>query len=445
MSGGGASLQAMIQLTEALSASGDDMAISDLATRLGLPRSTLYAVVRTMLDEGLLDASGRGRVRLSRAWLDFPVDPSGMAADRTVADSRHPEPVPKLAPVARSFLWNPVLTGVVDCHRFRRAAPYRIGFSNGSRSNHWRLALIDAVLRTANDHSDVASVVVRNADDDDQQQARDLQELVDNKVDILLVSPVSRQHLSATMAAIAGRGMPIVVVDRAIDDEQAYVTHIFSADASIGRIPALWLVERLRGTGGVVLLGGMQGTTPVEQRMSAALEVFDIHPAIDVLDIAYTGWTRHGGRQAMASAIERFGDRITGVWCDSGQQGVGSLDAFIDAGLSGRIPPHTGGDLNAMYKRSLELGVPVAALDYPPAMGSRAVEACVDILSGGRVLRQIEMPCSVVVSRGAETPSVHADIYVDDHVRWDQPDTFIMGQLPAAGGHQRAPPPMAML
>jgi ABC-type sugar transport system substrate-binding protein len=425
--GGGASHQAMMKVTSALAAKQGEMAIADLVGTLSIPRSTLYSVIRAMIGENLLENIARGRVRLSRLWLDMALRREDAGRDASVAN---PEVAVGLSlpPVSRSFLWNPVLTGVSDCSRFRKPKPYKIGFSNGSRSNHWRQALVDEVERRAMARTEICDLVVLHADDDVDTQRNHLKTLGRADLDIVLVSPVDRFGVTRAIKLLSQAGTPVVMVDRMIDDDQAYITHVFSADASIGRIPAQWLVERLNGQGGILMLAGMEGTTPVEQRSRAALEVFETHSGIDVLDLAYTGWTREGGRTATAAAIERYGDRIAGVWCDSGQQGVGSLDAFIAAGRSGRIPYHTGGDINAMYQDALRLSVPMAAIDYPPSMGSRAVDICIDILSGERVLRRVEIDASVIVTRGFESPSVRADIYVEDHVRWDRPRTYIMGQ-----------------
>jgi len=380
-----------------------------------------------MIDEKLLENSGRGRVRLSRLWLDMALRREG--AGRHVPATRLDlADLGSLPAVSRSFLWNPVLTGVCDCTRYQKPKPYRIGFSNGSRSNHWRQALVDAVERRAGARNEINDLAVLHADDDIDAQHNHLKTFAKANFDIILVSPVDRTGVTRAIKTLMQAGTPVVMVDRMIDDDQAYITHVFSADASIGRIPAQWLVERLNGRGGILMLAGMEGTTPVEQRSRAALEVFETHNGIDVLDLAYTGWTREGGRSATEAAIETHGDRIAGVWCDSGQQGVGSLDAFVAAGRSGRIPFHTGGDINAMYQDALRLGVPMAAIDYPPAMGSRAVDVCIDILSGKRVLRRVEINSSVIVTRGYESASVQADIFVEDHVRWDRPRTYIMGQ-----------------
>jgi ribose transport system substrate-binding protein len=135
---------------------------------------------------------------------------------------------------------------------------------------------------------------------------------------------------------------------------------------------------------------------------------------------------RRNSAEIIAAKLAERRDTIDGVWCDSGLQGVGSLRAYVEAGRSGAIPPHTGGDLNLAYKLAIRHGVSQAAVDYPPAMGLRAVEALLDVLRGRPVPRRIDVPTEIVVTRGHATRSVRPDLWSDEHVRWDLPDDLIL-------------------
>ena len=175
------------------------------------------------------------------------------------------------------------------------------------------------------------------------------------------------------------------------------------------------------------MLGGLAGASPAENRIKAAREVFDQYPGISVLDLQYTSWSPANGKKIMAALIQKFGDEIDGVWADSGLQGSGSIEAFIAAGYEdGNIPPHTGGDFNAMYQLSVRHGVALCAIDYPPAMGAVSFELLFDVLAGKGIPRRIEVNQQIVVSRGHETPSVRADVYADEYALMDMPPTVIM-------------------
>jgi ABC-type sugar transport system substrate-binding protein len=152
--------------------------------------------------------------------------------------------------------------------------------------------------------------------------------------------------------------------------------------------------------------------------LDGAKAVFARYPGLRVADVCWTGWQEELGREIIAAKLADGRETIDGVWCDSGLQAVGSLRAYLAAGRSGAIPPHTGGDLNLAYKLAIRHGVPQAAVDYPPAMGLRAVEALLDVLRGRPVPRRIDVPTEIVVTPGQATRSVRPDVWSDEHVRW---------------------------
>ena len=73
------------------------------------------------------------------------------------------------------------------------------------------------------------------------------------------------------------------------------------------------------------------------------------------------------------------------------------MQAFSDAHYrAGEIPPHTGGDLNLAYKLAIRHRVPLAAMDYPPAMGAVAVETLHATLRGDWVPRSVQVASEVI-------------------------------------------------
>ncbi len=171
------------------------------------------------------------------------------------------------------------------------------------------------------------------------------------------------------------------------------------------------------------------GASPAEMRLQAAKEVFAQFPGIEIIDTQYTGWSPANGKQIMSAIIQRVGaENISGVWADSGLQGSGSVEAFMNAGTTGKaIPPHTGGDLNRMYKLAMEQGFPFCGIDYTPSIGIAAVDLAFQVLKGAAVPKRLDVNFQVVVSDGDETASIKSDVPLKDYVAMDKPDDFIMG------------------
>ncbi|MEM1130381.1 MAG: substrate-binding domain-containing protein [Pseudomonadota bacterium] len=330
--------------------------------------------------------------------------------------------------VPRTFLWNPGSTAIVDASEYQKDGPYVVGFSNASISNPWRVAMLHGIEAAAERHADkLERFIITDANDDPSKQGADIQDLIAQGVDILLISPATAEALDPVVRRAKRSGIPVVLVDRSVPTRENFITFVTASDQALGRISAQWLVEKLDFEGKVVMLGGLAGASPAENRIKAALEVFDQYPGIEVLETQYTSWSPANGKTIMSALIQKYGDEIAGVWADSGLQGSGSIEAFLAAGYEdGTIPPHTGGDFNAMYQLSVNHDVPMVGVDYPPAMGAKAFEVLFDVLEGKGIPDRIEVNQQVVVSEGHETPSVQADVFVGDYALMDKPGSVIM-------------------
>jgi len=403
---------------------------SDLATDLDIPRSSTYQIIRTLLVDGYLEKVGRGRVRLGHKFVDLLIasrHQQGATRRQLAWSARRAAHVPNLhTPAARrDFLWNPHLTEMADCTRFRQPPPYRIGFSNASTSNPWRRAMLRGMLDHAQKHSShISQFIVRDAQDDPCKQAADIEALLHDEVDLLLVSCSQAQPMNAVLARVAGAGVPVVAVDRRPSHEN-FLIYVSASDITLGRVTAQWMAERLHGQGTIFMLAGVQGSSPAERRLAAAMEVFSQYPSLNVAAVRYTDWREEIGR-AVTTDLIRENDFPDGVWCDSGLQGAGAMQAFLDLGLDApQIPPHTGGDVNHAFQLALRHRIPLAAVEYPAWMGTRALQAGLDVLAGKTMPRQIEVHSQVVISRGEETTSVHADVFAEDYVRWECAMDFV--------------------
>ena len=401
---------------------------AEAARRLRAARSSLNRIARILAREGLLDLSVRGSIALGAAAASL-----GAHRDEMLRSEDERRLAPRRKELARAPGSSYALLRIADCAemtdtaRFRRTPKFRLGFSNASIDNAWRTALVHSVEYGAVRYESlIKSFSVRHAWLDTERQRRDIQALLASGVDGLILSAHESGALVEALSEAERRGVPTVVVDRGRADILPHVSFVTCDDRMIGEITARWLAERLRGRGSLLLLPGLELAEPSHQRLEGAKAVFARHPGLRILDVCWTGWRHERGREIVAAKLARGGEPIDGVWCDSGLQAVGSLQAYLEAGLAGAIPPHTGGDLNLAYKLAIRHGIAQAAVDYPPAMGLRSVEALLGVLRGRSVPRRVEVPTEIVVTRGDATRSVRPDLWSDEHVRWDLPDDLIL-------------------
>lgn len=418
-------IDAAIALLRVLAESGGELTCRVAAQRTGLSRSSLHRIATKLSTHSIIRRS-RGCIHVGDAARAF------IAADcaRLRSDCQMRAVRAHAAGIRAMEIQNDIDSPLALTRPVRTSRPatrFYIGFANASLDNPWRVALVHSVEHAASSFADViARFDVRDAENNAQQQAADIEELVSKGVDGLIVSAIESPDVSSAVTAARRAGVEVVMVDRRLPQAEP-TSFVTTSDAAIGLKTAQWLVSVLDGKGSLLLLPGARAAEPAQIRLSAAQQVFARYPQIKIVGVDWTGWQRRGGYNATTRALAEANGDISGVWCDSGLQGVGSMEAFLAAGFAtGAIPPHTGGDLNLAYKLAIRHQVKLGAMDYPPAMGFRAVEVLIAAMRGSYVPKRLTIATDLVLTRNAAVADMTPQAWAEDHVRWDLPDELVL-------------------
>ncbi|MCV6546934.1 MAG: substrate-binding domain-containing protein [Cohaesibacter sp.] len=405
--------------------------ISDIVKKAQLGRSTGFELIRALKERGYLEETPRKTLQLGKSARSL-----GLCQIESHSSKFH-FGVPRMHDdqVTTSLDLAPELFQRAQPIKKAPPGPWRLGFANASSSNPWRAALLNSVYHSIKVHSsEVSEILYSDAQDDPVVQLSQIDELIDTGIDALLISaaPDKQGLLTDRLQDLTRQGLPVIAVDRRPSDKDCFTTFVTASDELLGRFSALWLAEHLKGKGRVWLLSGIQNASPTQRRLKAAKKVLRYFPDIVLEAHRYTDWTANGGYEASRNLLKVYRSAPHGVWCDSGLQGVGSIRAFMDA--KEIIPPHTGGDINGMFRLALKQKISFCAFDFPAAMGSKAIDVAVSLLEGHSLPRRIEVPVAAILPRGAETRSIKADVIAEKYVRWDLADDVILSQGVALRG-----------
>src|SRR5688572_14983178 len=104
---------------------------------------------------------------------------------------------------------------VPACSLEEKPKEYVIGFSQCVESDAWRKTMLDEMKREMSFHANLR-LLYRQADGNSQKQIEQVRELLNENIDLLIISPNEAQPLTSVVEYAYHKGTPVIVVDRKI-------------------------------------------------------------------------------------------------------------------------------------------------------------------------------------------------------------------------------------
>lgn len=164
------------------------------------------------------------------------------------------------------------------------------GFSQCTMVDEWREIMVMEMRREIGFRSDYnIEFIVKDANDDNNRQIKDIKELVAAGIDILIVSANEAEQLTATVEEVFNSGIPVVIIDRKINSSK-YTAYIGADNLSIGKEAGYFAVELLKGKGKILEITGLEGSTPAIERSLGFKEIISRYPEISIVKTLEGEW-----------------------------------------------------------------------------------------------------------------------------------------------------------
>lgn len=237
-------------------------------------------------------------------------------------------------------------------------------------------------------------LVSTNANQDPAKQLSDVQNLLAQKPNVLVVSPLDSKALVPVVGMADRAGVPLIIIDRTIDappGKGAYKTVIAQSHVDSGKLLAKKTVQLLtkkngKPAGAVVHVQGMAGASPVVDANKGWDEVMSKYPDIKTVATADAGFTKQGGIKVMEDFLQRFPKgKIDIVRTDYSDMTVGAIQAIKAAGrteLLGFLVGE-GGQRDAIA--AVIKGDIARETQTPPFFGDLAMDSALKIIKGETV------------------------------------------------------------
>ena len=163
-------------------------------------------------------------------------------------------------------------------------------------------------------------------------QANQMDQLINAKVDAVVVVPVQADSLQPQVAAAKAAGVPIVPVNAALNNPDIS-GNVQPDDVKAGEEEMKMMVEELGGKGNIVVLQGPLGQSGQIDRQKGIDKVLAENPGIKVLAQDTANWKRDEAVNKMKNWISAYDD-IDGVVSQNDDMGLGPLQALKESGKS---------------------------------------------------------------------------------------------------------------
>jgi ribose transport system substrate-binding protein len=245
------------------------------------------------------------------------------------------------------------------------------------------------------------SIDVRDGQNDDQAQLKQVADLLNLGCDALILCPRDEDALIPAVEAANRVRVPVILLNRRINGGRV-ACFVGADDTEGGKAQAEALADALGPGGGpIVYLQGLQGSSPQRLRSEGFRAALSDHPKIKIADDRFADFESDRAKAIMTGLTRRFKPgQIRAIVAQSDEMALPAAEAARAAGWKNVIVIGFDGT-SAAFGAILSGTMHATILQDPAEQAEKAVEAAVDQLRGKFVLPEQITSLPVITKENA--------------------------------------------
>lgn len=272
----------------------------------------------------------------------------------------------------------------------------KIGFSQGLGNHPWREAMNHSMQIQASLYSDIELKILK-ADGSIKKQTDDIQKMIDEKNDVIIISPIDSKSLIPIIEKAYSKRIPIILLDRKIDSDK-YTTYIGADNIEIGKEAAKYIISDSKSDKKIIEIKGNDNSSPSLERSKGFQELINNQQDAHIIK-SFKGLPSDSLQNTLLNFKDEnlyvfaFNDELASqAWQNARNIGMEKEIKFIGVdGLNskdGGIQMVMDGKLNA-------------TLLYPSG-AAEAIETAIKIHKGNTVPKRIQLNTTIIDRFNAE-------------------------------------------
>jgi len=271
-----------------------------------------------------------------------------------------------------------------------------VGVLMGDFSDQFQAYLVDGMKQSAEKlKADNIEVLYMDGKFDANKQMGQMENLIAQKVDLIVVVPVDPKAAKPMIEAANKAGIKVMSVNTPLLNQELAVTYVGSDSVISGEMEAQKMADLLGGKGNVAFLEGLYGHQAQIDRKQGYENVLKKYPDIKVVATQSGEWAREKGMKTMENWLQS-GMAIDGVLAENDEMALGAIKAIDDAGKAGQI--RVGGiDATPEALKYVKDGkLDFTIFQDAKGQGRAAIETASKIVKGEKVEAKVIIPYELV-------------------------------------------------
>ena len=281
----------------------------------------------------------------------------------------------------------------------------KVGVSIHTLEAPYFVAEIEAIKKKAAESG--IEVVSADGAGDMTKQISDIEELLAQKIDLLIIDPKDPKGLVPSTKLATDANVPVVIMDSSIDPSADFVTMVQSDNQANGKLVGAWLAAQMAGTPiKMGLISGVKGNWAGEERrqgvfrgLTEAQLSANSSAGFEVVAQGWGSWSHEGGLAAMENMIAQHPD-MNVLLTENDSMALGALEVIKEAGKEKDILIVAAADAQKEALALIKSGqYGATGLNNPALIAETALEIGMKYLNGERNIPKMYYTPAVCITK----------------------------------------------
>ena len=211
-----------------------------------------------------------------------------------------------------------------------------VGFAQVGHESDWRTASTKSCQDVFSEENGYDLSFV-DCDNDEAAQKEAVRSFIEQDVDYIIIDPIIATGWDTVLTECEDAGIPVIVIDRTIDDSDKYAAWVGSNFKTEGLAAGEWLAAYAEKQGieelNVLTISGSTGSSAQIGRSEGFNEVAEKY-GWNLIDEQTGDFTEAGGQEVMENYCKSYEGQFNVVVCQNDNEAFGAMTAMDNAGVT---------------------------------------------------------------------------------------------------------------